>query len=170
MLKLSYFYKTRIQEEYKKIIYDEKYKYYFCQCFWNYEFPLSTGDSDWYGIEYVSVDRNNNIIGYLGANIDRESNKVSSLRILNFKDKGNITFSRDLRNFIIELFERYKVNKIEFSVVGGNPIEKMYDKYIKKYNGRIVGHFKDYVKLTDGEYHDYKMYEIFKKDFQLTIK
>lgn len=165
MLKLAYFYKQQLQEEYQKIIFDEKYKFYFCQSYWDYEFHTSTGDSNWYGIEYVSVNKDGDIIGYLGADINRDSNKVNCLKIINFKNKGNITFSKDLYNFLMELFTKYKVRKIEFSVVVGNPIEKMYDKYVQKYGGHIAGQYTKYIKLIDGEYYDYKMYEIFREDY-----
>ena len=80
----------------------------------------------------VSVDNQDNVIGFLRASIIRTSEKVSSLGIINFYDK-NLTFSRDLYQFLKELFEKYNFRKIEFNVVIGNPIEKMYDKYIDKY-------------------------------------
>ena len=41
----------------------------------------------------------------------------------------------------------------------------MYDKYIEKYGGRIVGIFKEDVRLYDGEYYDHKYYEIFREEF-----
>lgn len=47
-----------------------------------------------------------------------------------------------------------------FRVVIGNHIEKMYDKYIEKYGGRIIGVRKDEVRLIDG-----KLYEITKDEY-----
>jgi len=47
----------------------------------------------------------------------------------------------------------------------GNPIEKMYDKYINKYGGRIIGINKQSTKLQDGNYYDVKYYEIFRDDY-----
>ena len=52
----------------------------------------------------------------------------------------------------------------------GNPIEKSYDKMINKYGGRIVGIYKEDVKLIDGEYYDKKLYEILASEYFETIK
>ena len=60
---------------------------------------------------------------------------------------------------------KYNFRKIEFTVIVGNPIEKMFDKYIGKYGGRIVGIGKESVKLPDNLFYDSKLYEIFKVDF-----
>jgi hypothetical protein len=45
----------------------------------------------------------------------------------------------------------------------------MYDKFIKKYNGRVVGISKESVRLTDGEFYDVKEYEILKDKYIQTI-
>lgn len=59
---------------------------------------------------------------------------------------------------------------MNFIVVVGNPIEKSYDKMIKKYGGRIVGTYKEDVKLIDGEYYDKKLYEILASEYFSTIE
>ena len=41
----------------------------------------------------------------------------------------------------------------------------MYDKYIEKYNGRVVGYRKNEIMLSDGQYYDDKLYEITKEDY-----
>ena len=51
----------------------------------------------------------------------------------------------------------------------GNPIEKMYDKYINKYGGRIIGINKQSTKLQDENYYDVKYYEIFREDYLKSI-
>lgn len=169
MLKIAYYYIGKLQSEYSKIINNQQYKYYNNSEYWNYNFELSDKGSNWGAIEYVSVDNDDNVIGFLGANLDRSINNVTCLRILNFKDKANIIFSKDLMTFLKELFTVHNFRKINFSIVVGNPIEKMYDKYCLKYGGRIVGVFKDHTVLTDGKYHDTKYYEIFNEDFKKHI-
>lgn len=164
MLKPAYYYKQQIQEEYKNIVGDSKYKFYFCCSYWGYEFG-TFAETSWYDLEFVSLDESGNVIGFMRADIDRESNKIKSLGIINFKNKGNVTFSKDLHKFLFDLFNVHKFRKIEFSVIVGNPIEKMYDKYCLKYGGHIVGQYKGHVKLTDGNLYGYKLYEIFKEDF-----
>lgn len=45
-------------------------------------------------------------------------------------------------------------------MVSGNQIESSYDKICKKYGGRIVGIYKNRVRLTDGQFYDEKLYEL----------
>lgn len=162
ILKLAYPYKDKLQQKYNEIILNEKYKYYNCNHWWKYELKIES--DNWQTLQCISTDKENNIIGFIEADIDRNIESVSSLQIINFYDI-NITFSRDLYEFLINLFKKYKFKKINFCVICGNPIENMYDKYINKYGGRIVGVKKEHVKLHDGEICDLKMYEIFKRDF-----
>lgn len=117
----------------------------------------------------VSVDEDDNIRGFLRANIDRSPNKVSCLGVVNFYET-NVVFAKDLYQFLKDLFEKFKFYKIEFCVVIGNPIEKMYDKYIQKYGGNIVGIFRKSVRLQGGEFADIKHYEIFRDEYLKRIK
>lgn len=161
MLKLALVYKDKLLKEYQNIIYDDHFKYYNCSSYW--EIP-KIDESTWNNIQLVSVDKNDNVIGYLTANIDRECNYINGLGIASFNGL-NITFSKDLYQFLIDLFLKYGFNKISFKVVLGNPAEKMYDKYIKKYGGRIIRVRLRHNRLQDGNFYDEKLYEIFKDDF-----
>lgn len=71
----------------------------------------------------------------------------------------------DVGQVLRDIFEKFKFNKLTFSVVIGNPIEKSYDKMISKYDGRIVGIYEKETKLIDGEYYDVKLYEITRKSY-----
>jgi len=166
ILKLAYQYKDKLQTAYSNVVFQDKYKFYNYDNYWNYTLKLS--ENSWDDIVMVSVDNENNVRGYLGAGISRTSDKISSLGIMNFYEP-NIIFSKDLYQFLKDLFEKYNFRKIEFSVVIGNPIEKMYDKYINKYNGNIIGIKKATTKLQDGKYYDVKHYEIFKEDYLKAI-
>lgn len=83
---------------------------------------------------------------------------------MNFID-DKMTFGMDLGQVLQDIFEKYNFRKLDFCVVVGNPIEKSYDKMVKKYNGRIVGTFKDDVKLIDNKYYDIKYYEVTKENY-----
>lgn len=144
------------------IAFDEKYKFYNANSYYDYNTNLA--DSSWNQLDFVSM-KNNEIIGFLSAKIDRGNDSVSSLRIINFYEM-NLTFSKDFHQFLTDLFTKFNFRKICFSVVIGNPAEKMYDKYIREYSGRIVGTYKEEVKLYDGKYYDFKVYELFKNDFE----
>lgn len=53
----------------------------------------------------------------------------------------------------------YKLHRIEWRMVGGNPVERSYYRFCKKFNGskHIL---KDAVKDRYGNYHDDIIYEI----------
>ena len=104
----------------------------------------------------MSIDKDDNIIGFMGTTINKNRDYVSD--------------SKDLYEFLLKLFNEFKFRKACFSVVVGNPIEKMYNKYINKYGGRIAGIQKEEVILHDGELCDMKLYEIFKRDFDKVCK
>jgi hypothetical protein len=164
MLKPAYIYKDKLQDAYNSVIFNDKYKYYNNSNYWNYEMKLS--NDSWSNIEMVSVDSKDNILGFFQASISRESDKISAIGIINFYDK-NIIFSRDMYNFLVDLFDKFNFRKIEWTVVVGNDdAEKMYDRIINKYGGKIVGVKEKSTKLIDGLYYNVKLYEIFKEDFE----
>jgi hypothetical protein len=162
MLKLAYTYQDKLNQVYNSIIFQDKYKYYNYDNYWGYTKEVSK--DSWNDLEFVSVDKNDNVIGYLRAGISRSADKISTLGIMNFYDI-NVTFSKDLYQFLNELFIKFNFRKIEFTVVIGNPAEKMYDKYIEKYGGRIVGTRRQSTRLQDNKYYDVKEYEIFREDY-----
>ena len=62
-------------------------------------------------------------------------------------------------NEMEKLVNVYNLHRIEWRMIGGNPIEKHYDKFCKKYNGKkhvLTDVFKD----RYGNYHDDIIYEI----------
>lgn len=101
----------------------------------------------------VNVDKDDRVLGFFRANISKESDKISSIGIINFYNR-NIVFSRDMYNFLIGLFEKFNFRKIEWTVVVGNDnAEKIYDKIINKYGGRIVGIKNKSTNLIYGLYY-----------------
>lgn len=163
MLKSAYAYEEKLQKAYKTIIDDPHYMFWNYSNYWHKEITLS--DNTYNDMSFVSINNGDNVIGYLSATIDRNINAITSLSIMNFTKKLDIIFSKDLYSFLDSLFTFYNFDKIHFHVVVGNPAEVMYDKYIKKYNGNIIGIFKKDTKLQDGKLYDVKHYEIFKDDY-----
>ena len=66
---------------------------------------------------------------------------------------------------IDDIFKKFNFRKLSFGVYVGNPIEKSYDRLIRKYGGRIVGIKIEDTRLIDGKFYDFKMYEIFKNEY-----
>jgi hypothetical protein len=141
--------------------FQDKYKYY---NFFTYFLDFKADNDSWNKHQFVSIDKNGDVVGFISYDIDRVAHNCHSLSIINFTD--NITiFANDLKQVLTDIFEKFKFNKLKFSVVIGNPIEKSYDKIIGKYGGKIVGVEEKEVKLFDGEYYDVKLYEIHRSNY-----
>lgn len=154
MIKPAQLYTEELKRKFIEVMYEDKYKYYFNG--WSSEYTPYT--DNWNGHEFVILDQGE-VMGYISYQIDRRTNNVHSLEIVNFSENKYL-FGKSVFEVLKNIFEYYKFNKINFGVNVGNPAEKIYDKYINKYGGRIVGvKIKD-SRLIDGTWCDYKMYEI----------
>jgi len=161
MLKYAYPHQEQINKILPAVLLQKKYKYHQTRPYIN--LGLSLEDSTWSQLAFVS-GHEESILGVMIAYISRENDKVDQLWIMNFGEI-NPVFSLDLGRFLDSLFMRYGFRKIEFSVVIGNPAEKMYDYYVEKYGGRVTGAKRYSVKLEDGKYYNEKEYELFKTDY-----
>lgn len=161
MLDLAYKYEAELRKLMYDTWYDEKYMYYYI-C---YRSPYSCpNDGDWNKRQFVSLNSKGEIIGFIHYDIDREYDYIECLGAINFTD-NKVTFGRDLAQVLDDIFCKFNMRKLNFYVIVGNPIEKTYDKMITKYNGRIVGIKKQHAKLMDNQFHDLKLYEIFREDY-----
>lgn len=160
MLDVAIKYQEQLEKLQYNIWFNDKYK------FWNndtYYDAMKIDDSTWERHQFVSI-KDDNVIGYISYSVNRRCNYTYGLSIMNFTD-DKMTFGMDLGQTLQDIFEKYNFRKLNFCVVVGNPIEKSYDKMIKKYNGRIVGIFKDDVKLIDNKYYDIKHYEVTRENY-----
>ncbi len=108
--------------------------------------------------QFAIVNKEDKLIGYLGYYIDWYSSCASRFGLISF-DRGNPTIGKDLFNELNKLLYDYKLHRIEWRMVGGNPVEKSYDKFCDKFNG--TKHIlKDAIKDKCGKYHDDIIYEI----------
>jgi hypothetical protein len=163
-------YAKKYEQELRSIFYnlnfDLFYKYAFLHP-WRDDFELPVSTYDYHS--FVSHDKNQ-IIGFIAYNINRITDSVSRIQIVNFNKKYSYIFGKDAIICMKNVFEVFNFRKINFDIVIGNPIEKTYDKLILRYGGRIVGVKKEDVKLIDGKYYDLKQYEIFREDYFSRIK
>lgn len=160
MLDVAIKYKEQLEKLQYNIWFNDKYKFWNDDTYYN---SMTIDDNTWERHQFVST-KNEQIIGYISYSVNRKCNYVQNLSIMNFTD-DKITFGMDLGQALQDIFEKYNFRKLNFCVVVGNPIEKSYDKMIKKYNGRIVGVFKDDVKLIDNKYYDIKHYEVTRENY-----
>ena len=70
---------------------------------------------------------------------------------------NNITVAKDLRDKLEELVSTHR--RLEWRMIGGNKVEKHYDKFCFSHGGnKVVLH--DVIKDEQGIYHDECIYEI----------
>lgn len=158
----------KYEEEINKMLintwYDDKYKYYHASSYRTcFELPRQN-DGDWNGRHFVSIDKNGNIIGLINYEINRESNIAQGFGAINFTD-NKVVFAMDLAQVIDDIFCKFNHQKMEWTVIQGNPIEENYDKLCEKYGGSIVGIYHKHYKLIDNQYYNSKMYELFREDY-----
>ena len=60
---------------------------------------------------------------------------------------------------LLKLIFEYNVHRIEYCMISGNPVEKHYDNFCKRFQGRKLV-LKDVFKDEKGVYHDDVIYEI----------
>lgn len=102
--------------------------------------------------------------GVISFNIDWATAKACNLHVASF-GPNPITFAKDVKEAIDWIFTKFNCEGLDFGVVIGNPAEKIWDKTIKKLNGKVVGYYKRDVKLIDNKLYDMKVYEVMKEDY-----
>lgn len=108
--------------------------------------------------QYAIVNSKNKLLGFLDYQIDWYSSCAHRFGVFSF-DRGNPIIGRDLFNEMNKLIYQYKLHRIEWRMVGGNPMEKHYDKFCDSFHG--TKHIlKDVIKDKYGKYHDDIIYEI----------
>lgn len=160
MIDVAIKYADELKEKMYDLWFDEKYKYYNCSPYYS---DVEISGETWEHHQFVSV-LDDELIGYICYEVNRIANYCCGLGIVNFTD-NKMTFGRDLGKVLTDIFEKFRFNKLKFSVVIGNPIEKTYDKMIRRYGGRIIGIFKDDTRLIDGKLYDIKEYEILRSEY-----
>lgn len=166
MLRPAVLYKESLSNKVINTWFVDKYKYWNCA---SYHADQKINEDTWSKNQFVSVDKNGGVIGFIGYDVDRETCYANSLSIINFSE-DIITFGIDLKTAIDDIFTKYNFGKLSFSVVVGNPIEKSYDKMCSKYGGRILGIKEKHCKLVDGNFYDLKLYEIMRENYIKAVK
>lgn len=169
MLKKSYLYQSQIVPLLCEASIEEKNKYY-AEWFWTLDYENNYDEFE--EQSFVSIDRYENIVGFIHCKVNRGVHGIRNLSIIRFNNdhKYNILFAKDIKKFFDLMFKFYNYNKISFEICVDSPYEKMYDKFSKKYGGRVVGIKKNEFLTLDGEIHDLKLYEIMQEDYLRKMK
>ena len=159
MLKPAQLYTAELKLKFWEIAYQD----YFMFVNDGYTDDYKPSDNTWSEHEFVSISKDNKLLGYIRYGINQRHQIANGFCAINFSD--SIVFARDLYQAIDDIFCKYKYNKLKYGVFVGNPVEKTYDKLTQKYGGRLIGiSYKD-AKLIDGNYYDHKSYELFREDY-----
>lgn len=149
-------YKDEIIQKIQKLYYSEDMMF-LCGCLDNWV-PNIEICPDGSRIQLAIINDSNTLIGYLGYSIDWYSSCAYNFGVVSF-DKGNILVGKALFDELEKLINEYKLHRIELRMIEGNPIEKHYDSFCKKYNG--TKHvLRDVFRDKQGNYHNDNIYEI----------
>jgi hypothetical protein len=154
MLEAAKRYEDQLNDCMAKIAMDQYYKWYNTSYA---DIVRKIEDTFYYKIQLVST-HDGIVQGYFLAEWQRPENYIDSLMCVNFSKENKNIFAADIRRFLKYLVSDLNVSKITWSVVCGNPIERHYDRIIKRFSGRVVG-VEKYTFLINGKYYDKKMYE-----------
>ncbi|MGL6198247.1 MAG: GNAT family N-acetyltransferase [Lachnospiraceae bacterium] len=179
MLDLAISHEEELINRFRQTWMDDKYKFYYAA---NYRWDVELEKKTWNSHDFVSIKSimqqdgitytDTEVLGYIGYQIERADEYTHDLAIISFAktDEENIVFAADLRAAIRDIFEKYNFRRLEWAVIIGNPVERVFDRMCRRYGGRIVGTYKNRVRLIDGKYYDEKLYEIEKDDYDNAIK
>ena len=104
MLDLAINYEEVLKYKFRQTWFKDKYKYY---NYFTYFSDFKADEDSWNKHQFVSLNKEGEIIGYIGYSIDRAEHNCHSLNIINFTD--NITiFANDLKQVLTDIFEKFK--------------------------------------------------------------
>lgn len=126
---------------------------------------ISFDDNNIDSHDFASVDKDDNVIGYIGYYIDWKVKMVYGLSIISF-DKGNLKLIKDLYQAIEDCFFKYNFNRIEWFCYSDNPAIRGYIKFIERCGGIQSGYCRQNIMLQDGKLHDTISFEIMKDEFK----
>ena len=176
MLKPAYAYKEELEKKFAEVVYNDDYFFYMGYPH-GHEVP-GINVTDYYyqwaiigkGYEQDSWDTGDGhviycddetrpiekVIGYFAYQIQPEADTAMNFGLYSF-DKGNPLVGHDVFRKMVELLLNHR--RLEWRVIGGNPVEKNYDWFCKKYGGNKVT-LHSAVKDPHGGYRDEHIYEI----------
>lgn len=152
MLKPAILYKDEIENNFRKELYTQDYFYYVG---YNGAAHIPDIKEEDFVFHYAIIDKDK-VIGYFSYSLNTISDTINNFGLYSF-DRGNPTIGRDIFMKMKELVNSH--HRIEWHMVGGNPVKRHYDKFCKIYGGNVV-RLHEVVKTPSGEYADEYIYEI----------
>lgn len=157
MLYPAQLYKEELKRKLIGCWYKPEYDWYFLGDYHEFSVP---DNADWRR-DFVHLDKNGEVDGFFGYHYGSAAESLSQFGLIafcsNLRQRG--LFVKECLQHIEDFIRRGGVKRIEWWAVADNPINKTYEKLIKKYNGTIVGRLHN-CEYFEGKYHDSVIYEI----------
>lgn len=160
MLKPALLYADELKKLYQENMYDLRNQYYFG---WYGTKELELSDNNYDRREFVSVNEDDNIVGFISYNIDYNRKVADNFGIMSFTQ--SLIFPKDLLQVIDDIFYKYHLEKISWRCYKENPALRGYRNFIKRHGGRQTGYYREEAILMDGKMHDGVSFEILEKDY-----
>ena len=156
MLKPAIMYKEELNKKFAEVLYDERYFYYTGYAHAN-TLPEIKDVEERY--QYAIV-KDNEVIGFFAYWIFAGTDTVDRFGLFSFKSDPIIGI--DVMRKMEELIKNHR--RIEWRKIGGNKVERHYDRIVKRHNGnKVVLH--DVCLDNEGNYRDEMIYEIVNRWF-----
>lgn len=159
MLKAAQLYRDEIQKKYYECWYDLSYQYYGDGG--HYEFNIPDNNTEWHMFASVTDGR---VIGVINYHVDFGTRSASHFGAVSF-ERGNPVYARDLYQAISDIFDKYKLNRIEWRCIDGNPVLKSYRKFCKECGGQEF-RLRQCIKTMDGQVRDSFIFEIIRSEWE----
>lgn len=164
MLEPAFINQTELQKLYSSFISDKKSVYALP---FPLRYQLLLDETNLYSIQIVSKNVQNQIIGYIEAQIDRYNNIVENVFLIKFCKDNSYIFTKDTLDFVSELFDTHGFEKIVFQTIIQNPANSIFSRFIKeKKVGRLIGVLKGHRKNIKGKNFDVALYEVYKTSWK----
>lgn len=160
MLAIAKKYEKEFQDKYLETWYDMRYQYYRDTS--GDRIP-QLADNCYDRRDFVSLDENGNVIGFISYFYDDTTRTASRFGIINFGESSYI-FAKDVLQVIADIFFKFKLDRVEFWCFADNPARKGYQSFIKRFGGIQAGYLRRTCRLMDGELHDSVTYEVCRED------
>ena len=161
MIELAHKYSDELKLKLLECSLDPRYMYYFGEA-GSYNFEL--GDNTVWRRDFVSVDKDGKLLGYIGYSISLSAGRAHSFGLISF-DIGNLAFVRDAQKVFTDIFEKYHLNMISWTAYADNPVASSYRRMCEKFGGKEVAHERQVARLLDGQLHDSITWEISAEEY-----
>lgn len=162
MLKPAALYSGKLNSLFVSAAYDDSNKY------WVMDYGVTNFYEPRYGNkytrEYVSADKDDNVIGYFSYALNESISQVEYLNFISF-DKGNLLFVEDVLHEIHKIFTEYNMNSITFNAITNNPAFTKYMDLVDHSNGRFIGVIYQQYKLIDNRVYDSGIFQILRSEY-----